>query len=137
MSLVLGVKSSGVKPRERDSPSISLVGSVASPFSVQNQYPSLRRSRAEHLIEILEACDRPVGLKISHVVRKVALNCVVAYSSVRFLVERKLLDKMYPTLKGQKKPMKHPFFKTTEEGKRVVRLYREVEKALAIEGRIS
>ena len=39
MSLVLGVKSSGVKPRERDSPSISLVGSVASPFSVQNQHP--------------------------------------------------------------------------------------------------
>ena len=29
-----------MKPRERDSPSISLVGSVASPFSVQNQHPT-------------------------------------------------------------------------------------------------
>ena len=39
----MGVKSSGVKPRERDSPSISLVGSVASPFSVQNQHPKSDR----------------------------------------------------------------------------------------------
>ena len=37
---VLGDKSSGVKPRERDSPSISLVGSVASPFSLQSQHPT-------------------------------------------------------------------------------------------------
>jgi len=34
----LGVKSSGVKPREYSS--ISLVGSVASPFSVQSQHPT-------------------------------------------------------------------------------------------------
>jgi hypothetical protein len=38
VSLVLGVKSSGVKPREF--PRVSLLGSNASPFSVQSQHPN-------------------------------------------------------------------------------------------------
>ena len=88
----------------------------------------LWRNRIEWLIAILQATSKVEGLKVTHVQSVANLSSADLYPALKFLVEKDLLEKFY-----QKRKAKFPLYRTTEEGKRIVRLYREVEKALAME----
>jgi len=91
----------------------------------------LKRNRTEQLIDILEQCKNGEGLKITHVSHKANVDGKTAVSALTFLTSKDLLEKLYF------EKAKRPVYRTTKDGRWLVRLYREVEKALAIEGRIS
>lgn len=91
---------------------------------------TMRRSRTEHLIAVLEACQKP-QTKVTHIFYRANLDGNNAYALIAVLVERKLLDKTFPMQKWSRKLVKHPVYHTNEEGKRIVRVYREVEGALS------
>ena len=88
----------------------------------------MKRNRTEQLIDILEQCKNGEGLKITHVSQKANLDGKTTASALKFLTSKDFLEKLYF------KKEKHPVYRTTQNGRWLVRLYREVEKALEVLG---
>ena len=90
----------------------------------------MRRNRTEILVAILEVCQNSEGLSHSKIGYKTRTNLALTYGAIKFLVEKHLLDM------GSSRLCRAKVYRTTEEGRRLIQLYREVEKALATEARV-
>lgn len=83
----------------------------------------LRSSRVQRLVEVIQLCNG-VPLDQKHIQWRMKGNLNVIYLFVRILVKRGLLEQ------DRSKMYRARVYRATEEGKRIAKLYGEVEEAL-------
>lgn len=86
---------------------------------------SLRRSKLEIDIDILEVLAHYGPLKLTHVMYKVNLNCSTLKQFLNFLTEQKLIEEQSLSKKKRQKTL----YVITERGKIALAHFKEIRRA--------
>ena len=85
----------------------------------------MRRSKLETNVDILKALARYGSLKLTHIMYKANINCSILKEQLNSLIEQDLVE---TTTLGRKTVA----YAVTEKGRRVLKAFWEVNKALQL-----
>jgi len=88
----------------------------------------MKRSKLEMYVDILQILAQKGPLKLSHIMYKANLNCVVLKESLGFLIKQGLIEKK--ALEKQRSPK--IVFLATPRGVSAVRYFKELRQVLPI-----
>ena len=89
----------------------------------------MRRSKMEMYIDILKVLAQNGPLKLTHVMYKANVNCSVLKEYLDFLIQQRLIEEQILRKKRNKTKIRYAI---TERGRKVLRYFNEVNRALQI-----
>ena len=91
---------------------------------------TMRRSKLELHIDILQSLARHGPLKLTHVMYKANVNCSVLKQFLEFLIKQNLVEEQTLLKRGHKTKI---VYTITEKGLAVLKHFRELNSALQID----
>lgn len=89
----------------------------------------MRRSKLEMYVDILKVLTHNGPLKLTHVMYKANVNCVVLKQYLDFLIQQNLVEEQTMYNKRDKTKV---VYAITERGRTVLKYFRELDSALQI-----
>jgi predicted transcriptional regulator len=89
----------------------------------------MRRSKMEMYIDILKVLSHNGPLKLTHVMYKANVNCSVLKEYLGFLIQQRLIEEQITLKKRNKTKIRYAI---TERGRKVLKYFNEVNRALQI-----
>ena len=89
----------------------------------------MRRSKMEMYIDILKVLAKNGPLKLTHIMYKANVNCVVLKQNLDFLIKQNLIEEQVILMKRNKTKIR---FAISERGRTVIKYFNEINIALNI-----
>jgi predicted transcriptional regulator len=89
----------------------------------------MRRSKMEMYIDILKVLSHNGPLKLTHVMYKANVNCSVLKEYLGFLIQQSLIEEQITLKKRNNTKIRYAI---TERGRKVLKYFNEVNRALQI-----
>jgi len=89
----------------------------------------MRRSKMEMYIDILKVLSHNGPLKLTHIMYKANVNCSVLKEYLDFLIQQRLIEEQILHKKRNRTKIRYAI---TERGRKVLKYFNEVNRALHI-----